>query len=290
MNKVTITDGNVIYNFLIDKCKCLLGNNIIEKHKIQQLVKLYFNPVKSEYRTENNLKPKILIDGKELNSKSTFFIEISDKFSINEECKLGSKSILLKYFERKLEDYTYFDTINTLDILFQSLVEELNVDDSFKLEFNSISSKLILKILKPYFALEEQMDEYDLSLEELIIQQIKIMEYIQDNNDLFEKYFIYVDSKMISKQIINELNKLENSIILINDNTWKEQYALKDIALIEDIIIDFADFDLIYEYFGENNGELLTSKEVTNKIMKYIMHFYKGNKVDLINDINKHSL
>ena len=99
MNKVTITDGNVMYNFLIDKWKCLLGNNSIEKHKIKQLIKLYFNPVKSEYRTENNLKPKILIDGKELNNKSTFYIEISDKFSLNEECKLGSKSILLKYFE-----------------------------------------------------------------------------------------------------------------------------------------------------------------------------------------------
>ena len=38
MNKVTITDGNVMYNFLIDRCKYLLGNNSIEKHKIKQLI------------------------------------------------------------------------------------------------------------------------------------------------------------------------------------------------------------------------------------------------------------
>lgn len=290
MNKITITDGNVMYNFLIDRCKYLLGNNSIEKHKIKQLIKLYFNPVKSEYRTENNLKPKILIDGKELNNKSTFYIEISDKYSLNEECKLGSKSILLKYFERKLEDYSYFDTINTIDILFQSLIEELNEEDSFKLEFDSLSSKILLKILKPYFALEEQMDEYDLSLEDLIIQQIRIIKYIQEKDHTIEKYFIYVDSKIISKQIINELNSLKNSIILINDTIWKEQYELKDIVLVEDTILDCADFDLMYGYFGENNGELLTLKEVNNKIMKYIKHFYKGNKIDLINDINKHSL
>ena len=95
---------------------------------------------------------------------------------------------------------------------------------------------------------------------------------------------------IISKQIINELISLKNSIILINDTIWKEQYELKDIVMVEDTILDCADFDLMYGYFGENNGELLTLKEVNNKIMKYIKHFYKGNKIDLINDINKHSL
>ena len=105
-------------------------------------------------------------------------------------------------------------------------------------------------------------------------------------------YFTVLDglAHPLYSQIINELNSLKNSIILINDTIWKEQYELKDIVLVEDTILDCADFDLMYGYFGENNGELLTLKEVNNKIMKYIKHFYKGNKIDLINDINKHSL
>ena len=36
---------------------------------------------------------------------------------LNEDIRLQNKKQLLKYFERKLEDYSYFDTINTIDIL-----------------------------------------------------------------------------------------------------------------------------------------------------------------------------
>ena len=132
------------------------------------MIKQFFQKTESEYRSENNLEAKILMDGEAVSNKRMLFLEINPYDSLIEDRKLSSKSLVLKYLEKKLQDKIYFDTIRTLDILFQSLAEEAN-DDNLKIAFNEMNFKQLLKILEAYFSDDFQKDEFDLSYEDVIL-------------------------------------------------------------------------------------------------------------------------
>ena len=97
------------------------------------------------------------MDGEAVSNKRMLFLEINPYYSLMEDCKLNSKSLVLKYLEKKLQDKIYFDTIRTLDILFQSLAEEAN-DDDLKITFHEMNVKQLLKILEAYFSDDFQKD------------------------------------------------------------------------------------------------------------------------------------
>ncbi|MGM9913469.1 hypothetical protein [Floccifex sp.] len=289
MNTLTITDGNNCFELQLNQVKYLLGKNTQKKHELIQMLKLYFNPAKSEYREENNLKTKVLIDNQELNLKRSMLFIVNNEFSLNEECKLGTRSNLSKYFEAKLGLTDYWETINTIDILFESLAEELNEDDEFQVEFNSMNTKQLIKLMNPYYYDEYQKDEYDFSIEELTLLQLKLINYIQRKNKSIENYIVIIDSGLITKSILDYCSNLTNSFVLISTSYLNDEFDLNQIALFEDIVLDLANFDLVYEYFGEQTGKLLTCQEVEMKLYKYIKEKYAKQKVELINDIQHFS-
>ncbi|MCF0106023.1 MAG: hypothetical protein HUJ53_04625, partial [Holdemanella sp.] len=219
MNQLKITNGEDEYTIRLDSIKLLLGNNQKAKYRIQKLLSLYFNPVKSEYREENKYKPVVYLDGKPIDIKRVTYIEISDNFSILDESKLGVKSLLYKYLESLLSDYEYFDTVNTIDILFDSLAQELNEQSIFNLEFNKMTSKQLVKLVSPSYINELQMDEYDLDVKELLDIQLQMIEYLQNHNTKTEKYIIYVNSVEITDEFINKLKNLKNTFALVNLQT-----------------------------------------------------------------------
>ena len=122
MNKLTLSNGWEKTDLIIQKNKIILGQNILQKYKIKQILKAYFNGADSEFRKENNIELTIKLDDEQLQLKRTGYFEVNDNYSITDDCKLGTKSILLKYFETILDDSILFDSINTIDILFESLV------------------------------------------------------------------------------------------------------------------------------------------------------------------------
>ena len=127
---------------------------------------------KSENRTENNISTKIFINEKEIELKNNMFIEISEMYSLNEDKKLTTKSLMLKYLEIKLQNQDYFDTISTIDILLNSLSEEINDESMLKIMFNGANYKQLIKMLSPYYEDELQKDEFDLTRDELILFQL----------------------------------------------------------------------------------------------------------------------
>ncbi|MFR6361866.1 hypothetical protein [Amedibacterium intestinale] len=157
MNKITIGNGSNSIDIQMDHKKYIIGNNMQEKRNLELMIKHFFQKTESEYRSENNLEAKILMDGEAVSNKRMLFLEINPYYSLMEDCKLNSKSLVLKYLEKKLQDKIYFDTIRTLDILFQSLAEEAN-DDDLKITFHEMNVKQLLKILEAYFSDDFQKD------------------------------------------------------------------------------------------------------------------------------------
>lgn len=96
MNKLTLSNGWEKIDLIIQKNKIILGQNILQKFKIKQILKEYFNGIDSEYRKENDIASIIKLDGEQLQLKRTGYYEVNDNYSITDDCKLGTKSILLK--------------------------------------------------------------------------------------------------------------------------------------------------------------------------------------------------
>lgn len=157
MNKITIKNGNNKYDITINRVKYVFSSNQ-DEFKIKQSFRNYFSKNKSEFRKENGNSNKVLFNDKDLDVKRTLFVEINSDFSINEDCKLNSKSLILKYLELRLQDMEYFDTINTINLLFESLSEELKDENGLNTLFDAMDYKHLSKLINPYYFDELQKD------------------------------------------------------------------------------------------------------------------------------------
>lgn len=173
MNLITIKNGNNTWNFEIENNKYIIcdTNNY---YQILQSVRLFNSKEKSEYRSETNFNTVVMKNEKELTLRNNLFIEISDSYSLIEDKKLTTKSLILKYLEVKLQNKIYFDTIGTIDILLESLAEEMNEDDSLNVRFNSVGYKQLIKMLTPFYIDEFQKAAFNLFLQ-IIIKKVCIL-------------------------------------------------------------------------------------------------------------------
>ena len=284
MNYLEVFNKNQKVKFTINNTKYIFGSNYELKHFIIRNISLYFNQSDSEYRKEENGDSVVCIDDDLIHIKRTLFLHIDKNYSLADETKLGTKSLMLKYIEAKLNNSDFFDTINTIDILFKSLSDEFSdEDENMQIVFPTITNKILTKFIKPYYVDEYQKDEFDLSLEKIIILQLKLLLTIQEAN-LYEDYLILIEVPYINKKIIDLIEKLNGKIIVFVE---KSSYSieLEKILLIEDEIIDFGDEDNLYALFSEINGEILSTKEVKDMCSKFLNKRYFNEKISIIDDV-----
>ena len=289
MNKLTLSNGWEKIDFIIHKNKIVLGQNVELKHKLKQILRSYFYGTDSEFRKENEKESSVLLDSNPLLIKRTNYFEINMDYSLTEDCKMGTKSIVSKYFETVLDDMELFNTINTLDILFESLSTEISENQMIQAQFLKMTVKQLLKLMKPCYIEEFQKDEFDISYEELILIQLYLINKIQEKT-LAENSIVLVEIPRLTNEIYKKITEIKNAYVIVLTNNALESINVENYALFEENIIDFADQDYIYELFGEHNGERKTIEEVYMMINSYIKGFYAYKEVYIINQINNFSL
>lgn len=285
MNKLVITDGISSFQLSIEQIKYIISHQKEAYDQTIKMFKLSFDKTASEYREENKINMKLLLNEKEVNIKRTDFYIVSSNFSINEDMKLTTKSLTLRYFEALLKEADYFDTINTINILFESLSDELNTDNFIHTIFAQMTVKQLIKLMTPTYFDDFQKDEYDLTSEEIILMQIRLLQYITHHNSTKDNIFILVDAEKLSKLMIEELEKCQNCFILVFTKYYNELMQFEDIAILEDTMLDLADEDDLYYQLIEHSYQYYTVEEVKLLIQNYIKKKYKTHKIDLINDI-----
>lgn len=288
MNLVHITNGSVNKEFQINQVKYLLCKNN-DDYPIYSAIKQFVSKEHSEYREENDVKAKILIDDHELSLKNNLFIEITDTYSFYEDQKLTSKSLMLKYLEIKLQLTDFFDTINTIDILFHTLSDEFNEDSALKVMFQAIGYKQLVKLLYPYYGEDYQKDEFDLSLTELLSFQIQLIEYIAKHNTKYNNIFVYGRLHNLEQCTIEQINALKECKIMIFTNCFNRAMQLDDICLIEKDLIDLANREDFYHLFSIHSFRYFTIKEVQNMIMKYLNTYYTHIDNDIYHELEHFS-
>lgn len=286
MNKITIKNGNNKYDITINRVKYVFSSNQ-DEFKIKQSFRNYFSKNKSEFRKENGNSNKVLFNDKDLDVKRTLFVEINSDFSINEDCKLNSKSLILKYLELRLQDMEYFDTINTINLLFESLSEELKDENGLNTLFDAMDYKHLSKLINPYYFDELQKDEYDLTFEELLLFQIKLIKYISLNNNFYEYIIVFIDLDEVTQSLIQQINSLLNCYVIC----FSKNYVLEmsdDAAIIENEVFDLSNIEEVYAYFYQKSSNILPIEEVRLYMKQYIIDKYTYKKIDIIDELIKY--
>lgn len=286
MNKITIKNGNNKYDITINRVKYVFSSSQ-DEFKIKQSFRNYFSKNKSEFRKENGNSNKVLFNDKDLDVKRTLFVEINSDFSINEDCKLNSKSLILKYLELRLQDMEYFDTINTINLLFESLSEELKDENGLNTLFDAMDYKHLSKLINPYYFDELQKDEYDLTFEELLLFQIKLIKYISLNNNFYEYIIVFIDLDEVTQNLIQQINSLLNCYVIC----FSKNYVLEmsdDAAIIENEVFDLSNIEEVYAYFYQKSSNILPIEEVRLYMKQYIIDKYTYKKIDIIDELIKY--
>lgn len=286
MNKITIKNGNNKYDITINRVKYVFSSNQ-DEFKIKQSFRNYFSKNKSEFRKENGNSNKVLFNDKDLDVKRTLFVEINSDFSINEDCKLNSKSLILKYLELRLQDMEYFDTINTINLLFESLSEELKDENGLNTLFDAMDYKHLSKLINPYYFDELQKDEYDLTFEELLLFQIKLIKYISLNNNFYEYIIVFIDLDEVTQNLIQQINSLLNCYVIC----FSKNYVLEmsdDAAIIDNEVFDLSNIEEVYAYFYQKSSNILPIEEVRLYMKQYIIDKYTYKKIDIIDELIKY--
>lgn len=289
MNLITIKNGINKWNLQMNHVKYIISDSSMN-YTMLQAIRLFTSKDKSENRTENNISTKIFINEKEIELKNNMFIEISEMYSLNEDKKLTTKSLMLKYLEIKLQNQAYFDTISTIDILLNSLSEEVNDESILKIMFNGANYKQLIKMLSPYYEDELQKDEFDLTRDELILFQLDLVEYISNHNSKYNNIFVFGKLDNLSDKILQKINKIENVKLIIFTNYYNNLMNVQNAALLQDKIIDFADMEQIYYDLSQKLLQTYTLQEVEQMTINYLQQTYTHKEHDIYQELGHFSI
>lgn len=289
MNLLTIKNGTNKWNLQMNHVKYIISDSSMN-YTLLQAIRLFTSKDKSENRTENNISTKIFINEKEIEIKNNMFIEITEMYSLNEDKKLTTKSLMLKYLESKLQNQEYFDTISTIDILLNSLSEEVNDESLLKIMFNGANYKQLIKMLSPYYEDELQKDEFDLTRDELILFQLDLVEYISNHNSKYDNVFVFGKLDNLSDKILQKINKIENVKLMIFTNYYNNLMNVQNTSLLQDKIIDLADMEQIYYDLSQKSLQTYTLQEVEQMTIDYLQQIYTQETHDIYQELEHFSI
>lgn len=287
MKQLLISSGNINRTIIIDHRKYVLGSNAMNKYYLKQAVRQYFNKTVSGYREEIGSKCYFKIDDSPVDKKNTFFYEVTENYSINDDAKLNTKSLMLKYLETLYSGVDYIDTLNTMNILIESLSDEVSENAFVQSEFSTYSPKLLTKLVTAhYYEDESYKDEYDLSYEDLIILQLNMIDYIVMNSKKYAYIILFIDIPLITNEIKSKIDKLSKDRVycLVFSKTVKDT-EIENICVEEDYFLDFANEEMVYYILNEKSTNLYTLEDIKNMINEYLKDLSSREHVSLINNL-----
>ena len=287
MKQLLISSGNINRTIIVDHIKYVLGSNAMNKYYLKQAVRQYFNKTVSGYREEIGSECYLKIDDSPVDKKNTFFYEVTENYSINDDAKLSTKSLMLKYLETLYSDVNYMDTLNTLNILIESLSDEVSENAFVQSEFSVYSPKLLTKLVTAhYYEDESYKDEYDLSYEDLIILQLNMIDYIAVHSKKYSYFILFIDIPLITDGIKNKIDEMSKDRVycLVFSKTVRD-IEIENICVEEDYFLDFANEEMVYYILNEKSTNLYTLEDIKNMINEYLKDLSSREHVSLINNL-----
>ena len=271
MKKITMVNGDVKYHFLIQDYKIILGSNESLKFEIIKIFyRIYLNQKISEYAIEFGNVPQILINDMPIKFKDCMLFYVHKYYSISDDLKLHTKSLIAKYLEILFSNDSFKDTLNTINLLFDSLRFELQDYSTVDCEFNAISPKQLLKLVSAKIIEDDLFkDEYDMTIDEIILFQLDLISFIV-NHSFSAHYLILLEINSLSEVILKKVKSLPNCEILLFVERCNIEVDLDKIAICEKWLLDLGDEEIFYEKICDNNYRLLSLEEGRDYMKHYL--------------------
>lgn len=257
MHRFTLNYDSSIFKIDIEDYKFIIGNNFHNKFKLYETLKAAFNKMpNSDYAIEKNNKYSVTFDDKPIDSRKWKFFEITPFFDLENDMKIGTKSLIGKYLDAVSNNFEQNEIFNTLSILVNSinddfLEEETAVsfgDKEFKLRLADITKSILLKEIFAEITCEDIDCNYvDLSYEEIILLQLNLLEKIASKNK-DKLLFIYCYIPCMTPKIKNKILGFKYvGCFLIVDTLSIRNVDISKIALSSKHSLDFCNDDMIYD-------------------------------------------
>lgn len=285
MKKIKVIGGNTVLEFGIQHIKFLLTKDTQTLHSTIQCIKCAVSKEESEYRLENQQKSEIYINDNKVSLKSIKMWEVTPTYSVTDNQKLQTNSLFHQYLISKIESSVFQETMQTIDILIQSFIDELN-EDELQIDSLSINAKQLLKFMQVYAQQEDvRKDEFDFTYEELLLLQISLIKKINKQNIEFP--IVFVIAPLLTNKIVEELRRCKDCYVVVITNTYLSSMDIEEIYLIEQVLIDFACIEEVYMMLEEQYHKRYTMEELYNMIKLYLKTNYMQEQRSFINSLNK---
>lgn len=276
MNKLSYASKASNLDIILPNKKIIIGNNYNKLHKLYNKFRSYmYGCPDSEFCEENNLQDALYYDDKPIINKGTDFYEITPSFRLSEDLKLSTKSLSLKYLEIKLKEELLFDTLSTVNVILNSLAQEVNdLNDVIHISFKDFNYKLALKILEATSVLDGiSANEKDYSFEEIIILQLKLISEIVEKSN--NKIIVFCELPYINETIFYSANYSPKANYIFYTNHLSFMPNLEELFILDEELIDLADEQQIYEKFLNEKYCVSELQEVKNMLIKDIKQYIK---------------
>lgn len=271
-----------------NKYKILIGHNDQVKEKfLRQLQASFQKKNSSDYQEENSLFEYVKINERDVNQKENVFYLLHPWIDIDEELKLGSKSLFLRHIEALLQEIEFDDHFNMLKQvigLFES--ETLNTkhnvtfdDISLRYQISEFNSKLFSKLIEVDVYKEDLKSiALDLTYDETIKLIINVI------NEIAKKFFhltywILISKKHVSSDLIRYFEATEKNIFIILDCESISNVSLDQIVYFGDKVTDFQDPEQCYELMVAMNQEYETLDNFKIVAQQHIDQFLSSHKI-----------
>lgn len=241
----------------IDKYKVLLGHKRKSKELfLKQLFSSFQKRNSSDYQEEVQKFEYIKLNEREVNLKENTLYLIHPWIDLDDELKLGSKSIFLKHIETLLMDIEFDDQYMMLKQVI-GLFEEETLNQKHQINFDSISlryrmnelnTKLFSKLIEVIMYKEdEQAISLDLSYDETVVFIIKTINEIARQHFHLEFWIVIVKSE-IDSSLLRIIEGAERNVhIIIDSEVLMTQINIDNIVYFGNTVTDFSDPQQCYE-------------------------------------------
>lgn len=279
MNRITIKNKNNEYNIVVDKVKIVYSNNVESTDFICRTFQNYIlKTQESDYSKDEELHPIVLYDDEYLKISDFELYYVDANYDITNESKLGAKSLFLKCLDMMLSKLEYHDSFQTLNIVLNDCVEELNdmlfdksyVRDIKPMITSSLLKKNFVKLLSfDCYKEDFLVNNYDIGYNDKIIIQLNLIRKILKYSK--RKSIIVIKIEDLNQELLDELMNFDSQIIVISNFISAKRLNVNDIQIItKEISIDFLDDEAIYNLLLDENKNYTIGTMKEALIAKYI--------------------
>lgn len=268
MHKVSIHNNGEFVEFIVNRSKLVIGRDYEVKNTIIKMFLNKFNKVGNSDYCENNYSNKLMIDEEDISISDYDFFYVNSRFNLNDDLKLGTKSLSLRYLNALFDNIEYEDTFQTVNILLTDLIENLISDEESSIMPNigfQMTKKYLIKLIEMSFLKDdEEINNYDLSLKEKISLQLNLIKTITKTSN--KRIIILYDSPFLDVKDYDLINTISDISILLIEST--NVNVCKDFYLSDFFHIDLLDDNSIYEVCFEDNDNHITIGEMKDKLVR----------------------